>query len=39
MGMLNNGLVLMGLSVAEQTAIRGLLIILAVSLSMREQKA
>ncbi|HEY0484762.1 MAG TPA: ABC transporter permease [Mycobacteriales bacterium] len=39
MGMLNNGLVLMGLSVAEQTAIRGLLIILAVSLSMRERKA
>jgi ribose transport system permease protein len=39
MGVLNNGLVLMGLSVAEQTTIRGLLIIVAVSLSMRERRA
>jgi ribose transport system permease protein len=39
MGVLNNGLVLMGLSVAEQITIRGILIILAVSLSMRERRA
>jgi ribose transport system permease protein len=39
MGVLNNGLVLMGLSVAEQTTIRGLLIICAVALSMRERRA
>jgi ribose transport system permease protein len=39
MGVLNNGLVLMGLSVAEQITIRGVLIIVAVSLSMRERRA
>jgi ribose transport system permease protein len=38
MGMLNNGLILMGLNVAEQMVARGALIILAVALSMRELK-
>lgn len=37
-GMLNNGLLLMGLSVSEQMMARGLIIILAVSLSLRESK-
>lgn len=37
-GMLNNGLLLMGLSVSEQMMARGLIIILAVSLSLREAK-
>lgn len=36
-GMLNNGLLLMGLSVSEQMMARGLIIILAVSLSLREK--
>jgi len=36
MGMLNNGLLLMGLSVSEQMIARGLIIIVAVSLSLRE---
>ena len=37
-GMLNNGLLLMGLTVSEQMMARGLIIILAVSLSLRESK-
>ncbi|HZD09819.1 MAG TPA: ABC transporter permease [Candidatus Binatia bacterium] len=36
MGMLNNGLILMGLEVAEQMIARGIIIILAVALSLRE---
>lgn len=36
MGMLNNGLILMGLSVSEQMIARGIIIIVAVSLSLRE---
>lgn len=36
MGMLNNGLLLMGLSVSEQMIARGI-IVLAVSLSLREE--
>jgi ribose transport system permease protein len=39
MGILNNGLLLMGLSVSEQMIARGVIIILAVSLSLREKKA
>ncbi|MDP9442848.1 MAG: ABC transporter permease [Actinomycetota bacterium] len=35
MGMLNNGLVIMGLSVSEQLVARGLVIIVAVALSLR----
>lgn len=35
-GMLNNGLILMGLAVAEQMMARGAIIILAVALSLRE---
>lgn len=37
MGMLNNGLLLMGLSVSEQMIARGVIIVLAVSLSLREE--
>lgn len=37
-GMLNNGLILMGLAVAEQMMARGAIIILAVALSLRETK-
>jgi ribose transport system permease protein len=37
-GMLNNGLLLMGLSVSEQMIARGVIIILAVSLSLRQSK-
>ena len=36
MGVLNNGLILMGLSVTEQQIARGLIIIVAVALSLRE---
>jgi len=36
MGVLNNGLILMGLSVTEQLIARGLIIIVAVALSLRE---
>jgi len=35
MAMLNNGLILMGLEVADQLIARGAIIILAVALSMR----
>ena len=38
MAMLNNGLILMGLRVADQLIARGMIIIVAVALSMREQK-
>lgn len=38
MGMLNNGLVIMGLSVAEQMIVRGVIIIVAVALSLREPR-
>lgn len=38
MGMLNNGLVIMGLSVSEQMMARGFIIILAVALSLRESR-
>lgn len=37
-GLLNNGLVIMGLSVAEQMVARGIMIILAVALSLREAR-
>lgn len=36
MGMMNNGLLLMGLSASDQMIARGVIIILAVSLSVRE---
>lgn len=39
MGMLTNGLLLMKLSVSEQMIARGIIIILAVSLSLREKKS
>jgi len=38
MGVLNNGLILLGLSVDQQIIFRGLIIIAAVSLTMREKK-
>lgn len=38
-GMLNNGLLLMGLSVSEQMIARGIIIIIAVSLSLRQSKS
>ncbi len=38
MGMLNNGLVIMGLSVAEQMMARGAIIIVAVALSLRSER-
>ena len=38
MAMLNNGLILMGLEVADQLIARGFIIILAVALSMRENR-
>jgi ribose transport system permease protein len=37
-GMLNNGLVIMGLSVAEQLMARGGIIVVAVALSLRERR-
>ena len=36
MGMLNNGLILMGLAVSEQMIARGLIILAAVALTLRE---
>ena len=36
MGMLNNGLILMGLSVPDQMIVRGLIILVAVAVSLRE---
>lgn len=38
-GMLNNGLLLMGLTVSEQMMARGAIIILAVSLSLRQSRS
>jgi len=38
MGILNNGLILLGLSVDQQMIFRGLIIIIAVSLTMREKR-
>ncbi len=38
MGMLNNGLILMGLSVAQQMIVRGLIILLAVAITLREKQ-
>ena len=38
MGMINNGLILAGLSVSQQTIIRGVIIILAVALSNISRK-
>ena len=37
MGMLNNGLILMGLSVSDQMIVRGLIILAAVAVSLREK--
>lgn len=37
-GLLNNGLVIMGLSVSEQMIARGIIIIVAVALSLRESR-
>lgn len=39
MGVLNNGLLLMGLSVSEQLVARGAIIVIAVALSLREARA
>jgi ribose transport system permease protein len=39
MGMLNNGLILMGLTVAQQMIVRGLIILLAVAVTLREKKS
>lgn len=36
MGMLNNGLILMGLDVSDQMIVRGLIILLAVAVSLRD---
>ena len=36
MGMLNNGLILMGLGVSDQMIVRGLIILLAVAISLRD---
>ena len=36
MGMLNNGLILMGLSVSDQMVVRGFIILIAVALSLRD---
>jgi ribose transport system permease protein len=38
MGMLNNGLILMGLSSSEQLIAQGILLLLAISLTLREPK-
>jgi ribose transport system permease protein len=37
MGMLNNGLILMGLSVSDQMIVRGFIILAAVAVSLREK--
>jgi ribose transport system permease protein len=36
MGMLNNGLILMGLDVSDQMIVRGLIILVAVAVSLRD---
>lgn len=38
MGMLNNGLILMGLAVSEQMIVRGLIILVAIVLTLREPR-
>ena len=38
MGMLNNGLILMGLKVSDQMIVRGLIILVAVALSLRDTR-
>ena len=38
MGMINNGLILMGFSVNEQMIARGVILILAIIISLREAK-
>ena len=38
MGMLNNGLILMGLSVSDQMIVRGFIILAAVAVSLREKQ-
>jgi ribose transport system permease protein len=38
MGVQNNGLILMHLSVSEQMIARGMIIVIAVALSLRESK-
>ena len=38
MGMLNNGLILMGLDVSEQMMVRGLIILAAIALTLREKR-
>ncbi len=38
MGMLNNGLILMGLTVSDQMIVRGLIILIAVAVSLRDTK-
>ena len=38
MGMLNNGLILMGFTVAEQMIARGIILIMAVAISLREAR-
>jgi ribose transport system permease protein len=38
MGLLNNGLILMGLTVSEQLIVRGLIILAAVALTLREER-
>ena len=35
-GVINNGLILMGLSVSDQMIVRGLIILIAVAVSLRE---
>jgi ribose transport system permease protein len=37
MAMLNNGLILMGLSVSQQMIVRGAMILIAVALTLRER--
>jgi ribose transport system permease protein len=37
MGMLNNGLILMGLTVSGQMMVRGLIILAAIALTLREK--
>ena len=37
MGMLNNGLILMGLDVSGQMMVRGLIILAAIALTLREK--
>ncbi|MCP4382828.1 MAG: ABC transporter permease [Hyphomicrobiales bacterium] len=39
MGLLNNGLILMGLSVSEQLMVRGAILLLAIALTLREKRA